>query len=137
MPMAARRAGRRPSNSRCYLVYALAPEGTSARAANELLNEYVADPRRGLSAWHDHFVGQHGGAVVLDVRSDDERALLEDPGPLAGWQLEVHPLTFSLSAVGFAAQTSLTLEGYRGVSLDELAAAEPDDPRFWWRRRSA
>jgi len=49
----------------------------------------------------------------------------------------VHPLTFLLSAAGFAAQTLFTLERYRGVSLDELAAAEPDDPRFWWRRRSA
>jgi hypothetical protein len=124
-------------SSRCVLVYALAPEGMTAREANELLNEYVADTRRGLSVWHDHFIGAHGGAVVLDVRSEDEQALLDDPGPLAGWELAIHPLTFSLSAVGFAAQTSLTLEGYRGVSLDELAAAEPDDPRFWWRRRKS
>jgi hypothetical protein len=124
-------------NERCFLVHALAPEGTMARAANERLNEYVADRRRGLSVWHDHFVGVHGGAVVLDVRSKQEQALLDDPGPLAGWQLSVHPLTFSLSATGFAAQTSFTLEQYRSVSLDELARAEPDDPRFWWRRRSA
>jgi hypothetical protein len=122
---------------RCYLVYALAPAGTSAREANDRLNEYVADSRRGLAVWHDHFVGIHGGAVVLDVRSEEEEALLEQPGPLAGWSLSVHPLTFSLSAVGFAAQTSFTLEQYRGVSLDELGAVEPDDPRFWWRRRSA
>jgi hypothetical protein len=122
---------------RCFLVYAIAPEGTSAREANDLLNEYVADRRRGLSVWHDHFVGTHGGAVVFDVRSGEEQALLDDAGPLAGWRVEVHPLTFSLSAVGFAAQTSFTLEQYRGVSLDELAAAEADDPRFWWRRRSA
>ena len=122
---------------RCFLVYALAPEGTAAREANDRLNEYVADARRGLSVWHDHFVGTRGGAVVLEVRSDEERALLGDPGPLGGWEISVHPLTFSLSAVGFAAQTSFTLESYRGVSLDDLAAAEPDDPRFWWRRRSA
>ncbi len=124
-------------NGRCFLVYALAPEGTSAREANDRLNEYVADERRGLAAWHDHFVGTHGGAVVLDVRTDEEHAMLEDPGPLAGWDIAVHPLTFSLSAVGFAAQTSFTLESYRGVRLEELAAAETDDPRFWWRRRSA
>jgi hypothetical protein len=124
-------------NERCFLVYALAPEGTTAREANDRLNEYVADPRRGLAVWHDHFVVAHGGVVVLDVRSDEEQALLDDAGPLAGWQLAVHPLTFSLSAVGFAAQTSFTLESYRGLSLDELAAAEPDDPRFWWKRRSA
>ena len=123
-------------SGRCHLVYALAPEAMNAREANDRLNEYVADTRRGLSAWHDHFVGAHGGAVVLEIRSDDERALLVDPGPLAGWRIAVHPLTFSLSAVGFAAQTSFTLEQYRGVGLDELAAAEPDDPRYWWRRRS-
>jgi hypothetical protein len=121
-------------SSRCHLVYALAPAGVSARAANELLNEYVADRSRGLAVWHDHFVGEHGGADVLDVRDDDEEARLAEPGPLQGWQLSVHPLTFSLSAVGFSAQTSLTLEGYRDVTLEELAAAEPDDPRYWWRR---
>jgi hypothetical protein len=122
-------------SARCVLVHALAPEGTTARRANDRLNEYVADRRRGLAVWHDHFVGVHGGAVVLDVRSDEERALLDDPGPLAGWRLSVHPLTFSLSAVGFAAQTSFTLEQYRDVALEELAAAEPADPRFWWQRR--
>jgi hypothetical protein len=124
-------------SGRCFLLYTLAPEGTRAREANDRLNEYVADTRRGLSVWHDHFVGTHGGAVALEVRSEKERALLDDPGPLTGWQLAVHPLTFSLSALGFSAQTSFTLEHYRGVSLDDLAAAEPDDPRFWWRRRSS
>ena len=124
-------------NARCFLVYALAPERATAREANDLLNEYVADPRRGLSVWHDHFVGVHGGAVVFDVRSEKEHAQLDDPGPLVGWQLSVHPLTFSLSAVGFAAQTSFTLESYRGVNLGDLAAAEPDDPRFWWKKGSA
>jgi hypothetical protein len=123
-------------SGRCVLVHALAPEGTTARQANDSLNEYVADRRRGLAVWHDHFVGVHGGAVVLDVRSDEERALLEEPGPLSGWRLSVHSLTFSLSAVGFAAQTSFTLEQYRDVTLEDLAAAEPADPRFWWQRRN-
>jgi hypothetical protein len=122
---------------RCVLVYALAPGKMTAREANDRLNEYVADVRRGLSVWHDHFIGVHGGAVVLDVGSEEEQALLADAGPLADWELSVHPLTFSLSAVGFAAQTSFTLESYRGVGLDDLAAAEPDDPRFWWREKSA
>jgi hypothetical protein len=122
---------------RCFLVFALARQGMTAREANDRLNEYVADRRRGLAVWHDHFVGVHGGAVVLDVRSQAEQALLDDPGPLDGWRLSVHPLTFSLSAVGFAAQISFTLEHYRDVSLDELAGAEPDDPRFWWQRRTA
>jgi hypothetical protein len=123
------------SSGRCYLVYALAPPGTSAREANDLLNEYVADESRGLAVWHDHFIGDHGGAVVLDVRDEAEEARLAEPGPLDGWRMSAHPLTFSLTAVGFAAQTSFTLEGYREVSLDELAAAEADDPRYWWRRK--
>jgi hypothetical protein len=121
--------------SRCFLVYALAPEGTTAREANDRLNEYVGDARRGLSVWHDHFVGEHGGVVVFEVRNEEEQALLEDRGPLVGWDVSVQPLTFSLSAVGFAAQTSFTLETYRGVGLEDLAGEEPDDPRFWWRRR--
>jgi hypothetical protein len=123
------------SSGRCYLVYAIAPEGTKAREANDLLNEYVAGRSRGLAVWHDHFVGERGGAVVLDVRDDGEEARLDEPGPLAGWQISRHPLTFSLTAVGFAAQTSFTLEAYRDLSLDELAADEPDDPRYWWRRK--
>jgi hypothetical protein len=69
---------------RCYFVYPLPPEGTTAREANDRLNEYVADPDRGLAVWHDHFVGAHGGAVVLDVRSAEEQTLLDEPGPLAG-----------------------------------------------------
>jgi hypothetical protein len=123
-------------SERCHLVYALAPEGTSARAANELLNEYVAERDRGLAVWHDHFIGDHGGAVVLDVRNEREVTRLDDPGPLAGWQVAVHPLTFALTAVGFEAQITFTLEQYRGVKLDELVAAEPDDPRYWWKRRN-
>jgi hypothetical protein len=121
-------------NPRCHLVYALAPEGTSARSANDLLNGYVADRSRGLSVWHDHFIGRHGGAVVLDA-NEEQLARLDDLGELDGWDVAVHPLTFSLTAVGFAAQTSLTLEQYRDVSLEQLAAAEPDDPRYWWKRR--
>jgi hypothetical protein len=121
-------------SGRCHLVYALAPPRTSARQANDLLNEYVADRSRGLAVWHDHFVGAHGGAVVLEVRDEREEARLAEPGPLEGWALSSHPLTFSLTGVGFSAQTSFTLEQYREVSLEQLAAAEPDDPRYWWRR---
>lgn len=39
---------------RCHLVYALAPSGTTAREANDLLNEYVSDRSRRLAVWHDH-----------------------------------------------------------------------------------
>jgi hypothetical protein len=125
-------------NDRCYLVYAVAPRGTSARAANDALNDYVGDHRRGVPAFHDHFTRvPHGGIAVFHVRSDDELAALAEPGPLAGWTLAVHALTFSLTAVGFSAQTEFTVEAYAQTSLAALRAAEHDDPRHWWRRPRA
>ena len=121
---------------RCYLVYAIAPGHATAADANDLLNEYVDDKRRGVPVFHDHFTGRpHGGFVVLDARTEDELTLLDEPGPLEGWQIAVHPLTFALAASGFLAQARFTLEQYRGTTFEQLEAAEPDDPRFWWRRR--
>jgi hypothetical protein len=118
---------------RCYLVYALAPAGVSAREANDLLNAYVEDRSRGTAVFHDHFIGRHGGVAVFHVRTDEEVAALDVPGPLAGWELQVHGLTFALTAVGFAAQTEFTLEAYRNTSLDELRAGERPDKRYWWQ----
>ena len=120
--------------SRCYLVHALAPGGTTPREANDCVNEYVADKRRGLAVWHDHFLQNHGGAIVLEVRSAEEEALLDDAGPLSGWELTIHPLMYALTALGFDALTSFTLERYGGVRLEDLATSEQDDPRYWWRK---
>jgi hypothetical protein len=122
--------------ARCYLVYATAPDGVSARAANDALNEYVADRRRGIPVFHDHFTGKpHGGVAVFYPRTTEEAALLDDAGPLEGWEVEVHALAFALAPVGFVAQTEFTIEAYGETSLDELRNAEADDPRYWWRRR--
>ena len=121
---------------RCYLVYAVAPAGVTARKANELLNRYVEDRRRGFVVFHDHFTGKpHGGIAVFDVRDGDAFALLDDPGPLEGWKVDFHALTFSLAATGFAAQMALTAEAYGGKTLDERRTEEGDDERFWWLRR--
>jgi hypothetical protein len=96
---------------RCYLVYAVAPAHVTARNANDLLNEYISDRRRGFVIFHDHFTGKpHGGFAVFDVREEEAHALLGDPGPLAGWDVARHALTFSLAATGFAAQMALTAE---------------------------
>ena len=123
--------------SRCYLVYAKAPDGVSARAANDALNEYVADRRRGIPVFHDHFTGKpHGGVAVFYPRTAEEAALLDVPGPLEGWELDVHALTFAIAPVGFVAQTEFTLEGYGETSLARLRDEEADDPRYWWRRRA-
>jgi hypothetical protein len=119
---------------RCHLVYALAPPGLPARAANDALNRYIGDERRGIPVFHDHFTGRpHGGFAVFDVRSADELALLDEPGPLEGWTIAHHPLVFALSALGFAAQGEFTLEAYGRTTFEELRAAEEPDPRFWWR----
>jgi hypothetical protein len=121
---------------RCYLVYAVAPDGVTAREANELLNEYVEDRRRGFVIFHDHFTGKpHGGIAVFDVRDQQAYDLLDDAGPLEGWELRTHAFTFSLAATGFAAQMALTAEAYGGKSLDELRTEEVEDERFWWLRR--
>jgi hypothetical protein len=120
---------------RCYLVYAVAPDGVTARQANELLNEYIEDRRRGFAIFHDHFTGKpHGGFAVFDVRDAQAYELLEDDGPLEGWEVRVHALTFSMAATGFAAQMALTAEAYGGKRLDQLRREETDDERFWWLR---
>jgi hypothetical protein len=119
---------------RCYLVYALAPDTVPARAANDLLNEFIEDRRRGVVIFHDHFVGKpHGGVAVFDVRNEEAHGLLTEPGPLSGWDVRVHALTFSLAATGFDAQMRLTLEAYAGKTLAQLRAEEESDERFWWR----
>ena len=121
--------------SRCFLVYAVAPDGMTARDANELLNEYIGEHGRGQIVSHDHFVGKpHGGFAVFEVRDDEEKARLVDPGPLDGWKLIARPLTFSLTAVGFVAQADFTLRNYGDTSLAELEASEQPRKRFWWQK---
>ncbi len=121
--------------SRCFLVYAVAPEGMNAREANDILNRYIGEPGRGQIVTHDHFIGApHGGFAVFEVSSDEEERKLTDPGPLEGWDLTSRPLTFSLTAVGFVAQADFTLRNYGGTSLAQLEATEQPRKRFWWQK---
>jgi hypothetical protein len=121
--------------SRCFLVYAVAPDGMSARDANDLLNRYIGEPGRGQIVTHDHFIGApHGGFAVFEVSSDAEERKLTDPGALEGWEVTGRPLTFSLTAVGFVAQADFTLRNYGRTSLAELEAAEQPRKRFWWQK---
>jgi hypothetical protein len=119
--------------TRCHLVYALAPDGLPARDANRLFNDYIGDERRGLVIYHDHFIGRHGGIAVFEIRTDEERELLADPGPLSRWKIESHPLVFSLTGLGFVAQTRFTLARYRDTTLEDLEAAEEPSRRYWWQ----
>jgi hypothetical protein len=121
---------------RCYLVYALAPAGVYAGQANVLFNEYIGDPARGLAVYHDHFIGRHGGIAVFEITTEEEKAKLDDPGPLEDWELTSYPLTYSRTAVGFVAQAEFTLRAYRDVKLSDLIENEEPDKRRWWNRPS-
>jgi hypothetical protein len=123
----------RPKN-RCYLVYALAPSDANVRSSNHLFNDYISEPQRGLVVFHDHFVSRPGGVAVFDVHSDEEARMLDDPGPLVGWQIEIHGLAHSITAVGFAAQMDYTIEQYGGTTLEKLASQEEPRKRHWWTR---
>jgi hypothetical protein len=119
---------------RCYLVYALAPLGLGARAANAAFNDYVADPAAGLALFHDHFASDHGGVAIFYVADGGELAHLKEEGPLAGWERALHPLVFSLAPSGFRAQIDFTLRTYRATTLEEAEARETAKQRDWWRR---
>src|SRR5437762_11508193 len=102
--------------SRCFLVYAVAPEGMSARDANVLLNEYIGQSGRGLIVSHDHFIGKpHRGLAVCEVGSDDEEVRLADPGPVDGWELTIRRLTFSVTATRFVALADCTFRNAGGT----------------------
>lgn len=105
---------------RCFLVYAIAPEGLSPAEANRVFNEYVADKARGLSLYHDHFIGEPGGVAIFYVEDANQRAALEDPGPLAGWRVEVRPLIFARSPGAFDEQITFTLKAYRSADWRQL-----------------
>mgnify|MGYP003436684580 CR=1 FL=1 len=105
---------------RCFLVYALAPESLSAAEANRLFNAYVADAKRGLSLFHDHFIGRRGGMAVFFVETEKEREALEDLAELADWQVNIHPLIFSYNPAAFDEQIAFTLKSYRNADWETL-----------------
>jgi hypothetical protein len=105
---------------RCFLVYALAPRHLPAPKANELFNNYVADPKRGLALFHDHFIGQCGGMAVFFVETEIEREALKNLGELDKWYVAIHPLIFSYSPAAFDEQITFTLKAYRNESWERL-----------------
>lgn len=109
---------------RCFLLYALAPEGLPAAEANHILNAFIADPGLPLALYHDHFIGQPGGVVIFYVETPEERDALLEQKYLEGWRVEVQPLIFSHSPSALDAQIAFTLRAYRGLDWEALQQEE-------------
>ena len=58
------------------MVYAIAPEGFTARKANDAINALIADPEMPLALWHDHFLGGPGGCAIFYVETDAQQLSL-------------------------------------------------------------
>lgn len=110
----------RITKPRCFLVYALAPEGISPAEANRQFNEFVADKRLPLVLFHDHFIGQPGGVAVFFAETVEERKALADCKSLDGWHIEIRPLIFSYNPAAFDEQIAYTLRQYRGRDWEQL-----------------
>lgn len=57
---------------RCFLVYALAPEGLSPAQVNQIFNAYIGDRSLPLVLFHDHFIGQLGGMAIFYAETGEE-----------------------------------------------------------------
>jgi hypothetical protein len=111
---------KRIQKPRCFLLYALAPQGMPASDANRILNTFIGDPSLPLAIFHDHFIGQPGGVVIFYVETIQQRDALLEQKHLDGWQVELQPLIFSHSPAAFDEQTAFTLRAYRGVDWEAL-----------------
>ncbi len=109
---------------RCYLVYALAPQGVRAAEANRMINDMTADSDLPLALWHDHFIGQAGGCIIFYVENQEQQKALFANQHLAGWDVDYRPLVFSFSPSAFDAQTAFTLKQYRATDWAELRTKE-------------
>jgi len=92
------------------------------RQANDAWNAYVANEARGLLLFHDHFADRPGGVAVFAPETPEELAALREPGPVAAWDLRVHPLIFAEGRLGFLFQIDYSMIGYRKQRLPDLYA---------------
>ena len=111
---------KRIQKPRCFLLYALAPNGLPAAEANRILNVFIGDPSLPLAIFHDHFIGQPGGMVIFYVKTVEERDALLGQKHLEGWHVEIQPLIFSHSPSAFDEQIAFTLRAYRSVDWEVL-----------------
>jgi hypothetical protein len=120
---------KRIQKPRCFLFYALAPNGLSAADANRLLNAFIADPALPVAIFHDHFIGQPGGFVIFYVENSQGRDALLSQKYLDGWHVEIQPMIFAHSPSAFDEQIAFTLRAYRGVEWERLQRREA--PCLW------
>jgi hypothetical protein len=111
---------KRIKKPRCFLVYALAPQGLGASEANHLFNEFISESSLPLALFHDHFIGQPGGLAIFFVETTAERDALLAQEFLKGWRVEYQPLIFSYSPAAFDEQIAFTLKAYRGIDWEGL-----------------
>jgi hypothetical protein len=103
---------------RCFLVFALAPDGLTAAEANRVFNEFVGDRDLPIVLFHDHFIGDAGGLAIFYAETQEERTALYGQRHLEGWRVEIDPLIFAHSPAAFDEQTAFTLQAYRGLDWD-------------------
>jgi len=115
------------NRARCYMVYAIAPEGFSARQANDAINALVADPELPLAIWHDHFLGGPGGSAIFYVENTDQQIALFNNEYLANWRVEYRPMVFSFSPSALDAQIGYTLSRYRDSDWEKLRVEDRPD----------
>jgi hypothetical protein len=107
---------------RCFLLYAIAPEGTLPASANRRVNDLVADSALPTALFHDHFIGTPGGVVVFFAEDEEQRnAMIEGAEKhLSGWRIEIQPLIFSYSPAALDEQIAYTLSAYRNKDWDVM-----------------
>jgi len=120
---------------RCFLVYALAPEGLSPAQVNQIFNAYIGDRSLPLVLFHDHFIGQLGGMAIFYAETESEREALYQSNRLDGWDVKIHPLIYAHSPAAFDEQTAYTLRAYRDVNWDVLR--QEKRPRYGDPNREA
>ena len=106
--------------SRCFLVYAHAPEGILPSDVNRLFNELVDDRSLPLVIFHDHFIGKPGGIAIFYCETAEEREALYNLKHLQGWNVDIRPLIFSYSPAAFDEQIGYTLRSYRNKDWNTL-----------------
>jgi hypothetical protein len=128
---------RRVTRPRCWLIYALAPEGMAASEANRVFNVFIGDRGLPLVVFHDHFIGQPGGLAIFYAAAAEEREALGGAldKALRGWRVEARPLIFAYSPAAFDEQTAFTLRAYR--EMDWEAVQKEARPAYGDPRREA